>query len=254
MNRKEREPLVLRPFSKPPAGTGIVWEPLWGWKQTLYRCGLFWACSLRPVDSQNKKHVKRVMGRGFQWSSLREVTLKWSCTTEGFPGARTLLWPFVLSRTEAGTSAPHRDAAWRSSGIVKYIMMQAHQFGAGKGKVRWMWQKSATCRWLMQRPWFFLFPDLSRERERRVITHGSAAAYFWTLVSTCEKLMGWSHLVEYLCAYHEDVLVEALWQILSLLPKPSHREFTRHDMRTLPHERINQLSESGCGKWGPSWN
>lgn len=28
----------------------------------------------------------------------------------------------------------------------------------------------------------------------------------------------------------------------------------RHDMQTLPHERINQLSETGSGKWGPSWN
>lgn len=26
------------------------------------------------------------------------------------------------------------------------------------------------------------------------------------------------------------------------------------DTQTLPHERINQLSKTGSGKWGPSWN
>lgn len=103
-------------------------------------------------------------------------------------------------------------------------------------------------------PRVFLFPDLSRVAEVGLAYVDLVAVYFWTLVSTCEKLMGWSHLVGYLCACQEDMLTDHLWQILSFPPKPSRREFMRHDVWTLAHERINQLSETGSGKWGPSSN
>lgn len=136
---------------------------------------------------------------------------------------------------------------------MKHIVMQTHQYGAGKRMAGWIQQK-ATCRWLMQGQLSRFCSQTFLGRGTEVSTHGLSACLFFHLslhpwevngakpsgwVSLC---LLWRHAQGY------------WWKILPFLPKPSQREFMRHDMQTLPCERINQFSETGSGKGGPSWN
>lgn len=148
------------------------------------------------------------------------------------------------------------DTAWRSSGprgswSTSWCRLTSLELGTVELDEC---GRKATCRWLMQGQFGCFCSQAFLGREGGLAYMDLADVYLWTLVPTREKLMGWSHLVGYLCACCENTLVEHLGQILSFLPQPSPREFMRHDMQSLPHERINQFSGTGSGKWGPSWN
>lgn len=114
--------------------------------------------------------------------------------------------------------------------------------------------KKAACRQLMQEQLRCFCSQACLGRERGVNMHGSGHCAFldlgfhpWEVNGVNPS--GWL----YLCLMWRHAHV-ALMKNPVLSSWTSCREFMRHDMRTLSHERINQLSETGSGKWGPSWN
>lgn len=104
------------------------------------------------------------------------------------------------------TSVGHCVEILWADRLMKHIMMQAHQFGAGKCRTGWIWQKKPHV--------YSLCRDSLGASIPRPFWGGSMELPTWTWLLlwifgphfSCEKLMEWSHLVGYLCACCEDTL------------------------------------------------